>query len=161
MGRQQKMKRERQAGKTPNKHAPRPVRKQTWMAWLIGVVVVFGLLLASLFFYVRANQERFMKITIVTSAQKVQTDLSRTRAAFTLAENARLRGLLTEIERLGAKQDLDRQVGGHLMFILQVAKEIVASGKLQPGELDKMDTLLREAQRRLGPPAPPSDATNP
>ncbi len=160
MGRQQKAKHERHAGKD-HKHQAVPPRAQDWLGWLIGGVVVFGLLIAALVIYIQANQAHFLKISVVTSVQKIQTDLSRARGAFTLDENTRLRNILTEIERLATERALDRQLGGHLMFVLQVAKEIVASGKFQPGELEKMEMLLREAQRRLDATSPPRGQPGP
>lgn len=148
MGRQQQAKRERHAGKN-HKHQAAPPRAQVWLGWLIGSVVVFGVLIAALVIYIQANQAHFIKISVATSVQKIQTDLSRGRAAFTLDESTRLRSILTKIERLATERALDRQVGGHLMFVLQVAKEIVSSGEVKPGELEKMEMLLQQAQRRL------------
>lgn len=160
MGRQQQTKRERHAGKD-HKHQATPPSAQVWLGWLIGSVVVFGLLIAALVIYIQANQAHFLKISVVASAQKIQTDLSRARAAFTLDENARLRSILTKIERIATERDLDRQIGGHLMFVLQVAKEIVASGKFQPGELEKMEMLLQQAQRRLDATSKPRGQSGP
>lgn len=141
------LQREASRGQVPS--APARAQGTHW-GWLIAVVAIVGVLGAAIVIYIRANQTRFIAISLRANVQEAQRTLDANQGKFTLAETERLRRILSGVEELaqGQKQ-LDRQSGGHLLFFVQVVKEMAAGAALQPGELDKMEALLGATRRQL------------
>jgi len=149
MGRKQRVKKER-GGTNKSSLRPSSAPGSRWTAWLVGVIVFVSLMIAGMVFFIQANKARFIKLSVLTTAQNLQQNLNRVQANFTRSESSRIRGILQTIENIaGAKKDLDIKTGGHLMFVLKVAEEIMRDGKLQPGEIDKMEMLLRQVNHQF------------
>jgi hypothetical protein len=122
----------------------------TQWGWLLAVIVIVGVLGATIVIYIRANQARFIVVSLLANVQEAQRTLDQNQGNFTLADVERLRRILSEVEQLGrAQKELDRESGGHLLFFVQVVKEMAAGPALQPGELDKMESLLAATRQQL------------
>jgi hypothetical protein len=147
MGRKQKLKKENM-GKMHN--APRPSRQKSsaGLSWLIGIIVFVSLVIAGMVLFVQANKARFIKMSVQSTTEKLVKDLYQKQANFTRYDTTRMRSLLHKVDSMSkTKEPLDVALGGHLMFILKVMEEVLQDGKLKTGELDKMEMLIREAQR--------------
>ena len=81
MGRKQKKKLEQRIQK---KQFPsgKPGKPRGWLAWLIGVVAFFTLLILALVIYVQINKGRFIKLGVLSTSSMVRTELEQHRANF-------------------------------------------------------------------------------
>jgi hypothetical protein len=145
MGKKQRAKHERQV-----EQRQRPVHQRPgsgkWLPWVLGVGVFVGIVVAFLVYYVQSHKLELTQAMVFSTAQKVEADLSRNQGQFGLDEARRLQNILISIQRLAGDKDLDLPVAGHLNFLLQVTSEIVKNGNLEPGELEKLNALLLQAQ---------------
>jgi|GEM_PF-5452924 len=153
MGRKQREKKARQQQQqtaTRPSAAGKPASK-SWLPWLLtglGVVIVTAVGLT--IYYVSANRAKLFQVALYTQAVQLQGELAQRQGIFTLAEGRRLADVLVAVQRLSGDSGLDLQVGGHLNFVLQVEKEIIKNGNLEPGELDKLESLVSQAAVMLG-----------
>ncbi|MCK5218318.1 hypothetical protein KAR10_02275 [bacterium] len=148
MGRKQKKKLEQ---RIQEKQFPsgKPGKPRGWLAWLIGVVAFFTLLILALVIYVQINKGRFIKLGVLSTSSMVRTELEQHRANFSFEETQQLSTILTEIELLAGQKQLAPRAGGNLNFILRVLREIVQEGNLEPGEVEKIKSMLNETRRYL------------
>ena len=158
MGRKQKLKKERLI-KVPAAARAATRKSTAWLSWLIGSVVVVGLIVIGMVVFVQANKARFIKLSVQSTCEKLQKDLYQKQANFTRDETTRMRKLLQQAETMvKTDQPLAVKVGGNLMFVLKVVEEVLQDGKLKTGELDKMEMIIRESQKiKPIPPKPKNE----
>ncbi|MEW6517716.1 MAG: hypothetical protein AB1439_12530 [candidate division FCPU426 bacterium] len=160
MGRKQRMRQQqREESRNAVRGVPARISRGTHWGWLLAVILGLAALGATTVVFVRANQAKFIKVTLTTNVDEARRSLERNQGKFTQADGERLRRMLDEVSRMMRALDrLDRQNGGQLLFYVQVVKEIAEGQELQPGELDKMEGLLaatlKQLQRRAASPTP-------
>lgn len=123
-------------------------RKSTFSTWVIGIVVFFALSVAGIVLFVQLNKARFIRISVMATAQTIQSELQKSRSRFTMADRDRLEKIIYSTREMAqSEKKLDPKLGSHLMFILKVSEEIIREGSIAPGELEKLEMLLSEALR--------------
>ena len=145
MGKKQKIKQERKVLEQAQKQKKNYVKKK-WLKWVIGIVILLALVVAGIFIYIRVNQERFIKLGLLTMAQQVQSEVYRYQGKFTLSDSKELKNIVREIQKLLSEEEVDSQVGGHLNFVLQTIREIARQGDVKNEEIIKLKRLLSDAK---------------
>lgn len=150
MGRKQRMRREQREAARDRGPAGAPRTQDTHWGWLLAVIVLVGVAAAAIVIVIRANQTRFLAFGLQANVQQARSTLEKNQGRFTLAEGERLRRILSEVEQLAREQkNLDRQSGGNLLFFVEVVKEMAEGPALQPGELERMESLLAATRQQL------------
>ncbi|MCD4813671.1 hypothetical protein K8S19_08275 [bacterium] len=145
MGKKQRSKKE----KTQQKKVPAR-GKSSFSAWVVGSAVFFAVVIISIVGFVQLNKARFIKISVMATSQTLESELRKSSSRFTMDERDRLAKIIYGVKAMvQSEKKLDPKIGGHLMFVLKVCEEITREGKLAPGELEKLEMLLSEAQRIL------------
>jgi hypothetical protein len=149
MGRKQRAKLEKKA-KVQSASKPAGSKRYTWVAWVLAVIAVVVVLFGVMVLYVQNNKAHFMKVSVISSCEKLQKDLYQKQAGFTRDDSSRLRALLDTILQVTNQQKkMDERVGAQFLFVLKVMEEILQAGDMQPQELEKMELLVGQAQSLL------------
>ncbi len=154
MGKKQRLKRERQ-----NKvqvPAPRPKATSAPWAWLLGVVLFLAAVIVVIVVMARMNQGRLLRFSLVAGCQQTEQDLDRAMGKFTIDDGQALKDILGKMRTVAADPKLNAPVAANLNFMLNVIKEIISQGNLQPEELAKLRTLLGDTQKKLAAVKPKS-----
>ncbi len=125
--------------------------------WLLGAVGVTAVLIAAVVVLVQRNQDKILQAALGATVTQVETRLQADSGRLPYPTVRELSALLAQCRTLTLAPGLDARSGGQVRLVVGVIEEIIRSGRVEPGELAKLDALLEQVrqylQQRAGPKA--------
>ncbi len=158
MGRQSRLKQLRREQGQPGPGAKTPQGTGAGLGWLIGLILLLGVVIAAGVWVFQANRAKFFSAGLLASAVSVREELHRRQARFTLEQSQQLEALLIETQAIAGAKNLDPRAVGQLNFVLTVTREIVEQGNPTPEEIGKLIRQVLQVKAYLARQARPTPA---